>query len=45
MLLKANVRALKQKQVELEKELNEKGKEPKVEIIPPPAKTNEQSIV
>ena len=45
MLLTNNVKSLKQKQAELEKEVNEKGKEPKVQIIPPPVQANEESIV
>ena len=45
MLLIENEKALKKKQVELEKEVNEKGKEPEVQIIPPPTQANEESIV
>ena len=44
-LLTENVKVLKQKYEELEKEMEEKGKEPKVKIIAPTAQTNEESIV
>ena len=45
MLLIENEKALKKKQPELEKEVNEKGKEPEVQISPPHAQANEESIV
>ena len=39
-----NEKDLKQKQDKLENEVNEKGKESEVQIIPPPAQANEESI-
>ena len=39
-LLVENEKYLKKKQVELEKELNEKGKDPELQIISPPAQVN-----
>ena len=45
VMLRDNVKALKQKQAKLEKEVNEKGKESEVQIIPPPTQSNEESIV
>ena len=35
-----NIKTLKQKQEELEKEVNEKERENEVQIIPPPAQTS-----
>ena len=35
--LAKNIKKLKQKHAELEKEVNEKEREPQVQIIPPPA--------
>ena len=45
MLLTYNVKSLKQNQDELEKNVNEKGKEYEVQIIPPHAQANEEYIV
>ena len=44
-LLVENVKDLKNKQEEMEKELNQKGKEPGLRIISSPAKTSAESVV
>ena len=47
VILIENKKVLKQKHDELEKKIEEKGKEPEVQIISPvvPAQTNEEAIV
>ena len=40
-----NEKALKKKQAELEKELNEKEKDPEVQIVQPPAQASAESVV
>ena len=44
VLLIENEKDLKKKQDDLENEVNEKGKETEVQIIPPPVQDNVESI-